>query len=150
MNEYGTVVEIEDDTAKVKFLRTSACKNCRACGMLAGDTHIIIPVRNILNARIGDEVMIEITTGTALKASAFAYVFPLVMLVFGLTAGYFIGKALFQQINAEITAAGFGLILTVAAFFIIRYLEPQTKRRTKSIYRMVSIKNNGGEEQHGK
>lgn len=138
MKEKGEVIEVKGDIAKVRFKRTSACGKCNACGFKRNQNEIVIETKNTLDARVHDMVEMQITSGSILKASAYAYIFPLIMLIIGLVAGYIAGNALNIFGNPEIFSAICGIVLTAASFVIIRLTEPVMKNKMRSRFIMVS------------
>jgi len=139
MIECGEVIETDGNTAKVRFLRTSACGKCKICGFKEGQAEVVIETKNTLEARVNDKVEISVASGNILKASAYAYIFPLAMLMIGLVAGYIIGNATKVFANPEIFSAICGIVLTAVSFMIIKITEPYMKKRLKNHFSMVSI-----------
>jgi sigma-E factor negative regulatory protein RseC len=138
MREKGEVVDVTGTIAKVRFIRTSACGKCNACGFKNNQNEVVIETENKLHARVHDRVEIQIASGSIIKASAYAYVFPLVMLIIGLVAGYMLGNALNIFGNPEIFSAICGIVLTAAAFLVIKLTEPAIKRKMHNRFIMVS------------
>jgi len=121
--EKGKVVRVEGDMAYVLFKRSSACGKCQACGMLKDMSEITIPVKNIIDAEEGDIVTMEMPGKTIVKGSLAAYIFPLIMLIAGALLGYYIFGDIIG-LSRDLSAAIFGLGLTVIAFIVLRILEP--------------------------
>ena len=94
MIERGKVVRVEDGTAYVLFKRSSACGNCKACGMLKDMSEVIVDVPNTEHAQIGDRVTVAFSSGNALGSSAIAYIFPLIFLIIGVFVGYNISNGM--------------------------------------------------------
>ncbi len=137
MIEKGEVIGTEGKLAFVKFMRTSACGNCTACGMSKDEKNVVIEVWNSTGVQKGDFVEVEIETKKALTSSAIAYIFPLVMLVVGAVLGYTLGNAGLFGMNADILGGIFGIGFTLIAYFVIRVIEPMLKERLKSTYKLV-------------
>ena len=138
MTEKGEVIGITDKLASVRFIRTSACGNCTACGMGKNEEQVIIDVQNTTGAKVGDLVDIEIETKKAMSSSAIAYVFPLIMLIVGAVLGVVLGNAGVINLNPDMLGALFGIGFTVIAYLIIRFLEPVIAKRLKNSYKMVN------------
>ena len=139
MIESGEVIEIDGEIAKVRFTRSSACGKCKVCGFKEGQNEIVIETKNTLDAQVHDRVEISVTPGNLLKASAYAYIFPLAMLIIGLVAGYVLANALKIFANPEIFSAICGIVLTAVSFLVIKITEPRLKKRLKNHFSMVSI-----------
>lgn len=135
MKEAGLVLEAWENKAKVRFNRTSACSKCQACGMMAGQSEIVITARNDLHAKEGDRVEVQFNTKNALQTSAIAYLFPLGMLILGVVAGFFIPVPMDRQPFAAIM----GIAFTAIAFLILKIANPYFKRKFTNIYEITNI-----------
>ncbi len=140
MTEYGEVVNVKDKTAFVKFMRTSACGKCKACGMMAGQNEIIVQVPNELDAQIGDYVAVSIKMRKAIKASALAYVFPLIMLIAGAFLGWLLSDVWKVFANTDITMAFCALIFAIISFLLLKFAAPLYNKTVRNVYTMVSKK----------
>ncbi len=137
MIEKGEVVGTEGKLAFVKFMRTSACGNCTACGMSKDDKNVVIEVWNSTDVKKGDLVEVEIETQKALTFSAIAYVFPLIMLAIGAIIGFSLGDGKVIAMDQNILGALFGIGFTGISYLVIKMLEPVFKNRMKSTYKLV-------------
>lgn len=146
LREYGTVVELDGDTAKVMFKRSSACGHCTACGLLKDMSEIIVDVPNTLYAQPGNRVEVEFSSETTMKSAGIAYVFPLIMLIIGGVIGYAISG--FINLNSDVTAAIGCILFTALSFLVIKMMEPTFKKKFEKIYKMVKVFDNTGEEQN--
>ena len=140
MTEYGEVIDIKGNTAYVIFRRSSACGNCKACGMLANQNEIVVEMQNELDAAIGDLVAVSITVQKALKASALAYIFPLLMLFLGVLLGWLLTDIwdIFQ--NTNVTMAVCSIIFVILSFLLLKTASPLYNKTVSNVYRMVSKK----------
>lgn len=130
MEQYGEVIGVEGDTASVRFKRSKACGKCRACFTLGSD-EAVIEIENILNAKAGDIVEIQLHANSMVKATLMMYGIPLIGLIIGVTAGSFIGG----DAAALISGAGLALI----AYLVIHIFEPKLSRKDAFKPRMLSI-----------
>lgn len=135
MKEAGLVLEAWDNKAKVQFNRTSACSKCKACGMMAEQSEIVITARNALQAKEGDRVEVQFNTKNALTTSAIAYLFPLAMLILGVVVGFLIPAPMDPQPFAAIM----GIAFTAVAFLILKFANPYFKRKFTNIYEITNI-----------
>ena len=135
MKEAGLVLEAWDGKAKVQFNRTSACAKCKACGMMAGQSQIVITARNALYAKEGDKVEVQFNTKNALQTSAIAYLFPLAMLILGVIVGFLIPVPM----DAQPFAAIMGIAFTAVAFLILKIANPYFKRKFTNTYEITNI-----------
>ena len=92
MNQQGYIIEIVDEkTAKLKMQRHSACTSCGKCQTLSSETkEILVEVDNTIGAKIGDHVEVNMDNMNVLKATALAYIVPLVFLMLGTIGSYFL------------------------------------------------------------
>jgi len=141
MNEYGQVVKTENKKALVMFRRTSACGKCQACGMLSGQNEITVEVPNDLGAREGQLVEVNIVMKKAIRASAIAYVFPLVMLILGAVLGWLLTDLWNVFANRDVTMALCALIFAALSFLLLKLAAPLYNKTVRRVYTMVGIKN---------
>ena len=137
LTEYGEVTEIKGSVAHVKFMRTSACGRCHACGMLSNQNEITVQVENELNAAVGDKVAVSIRIKRALGASAIAYVFPLIMLVLGVLMGWLLSDVWGVFANTDMTMALCGVGLAVLSFVLLKIAAPLYNKKVTNVYKMV-------------
>ncbi|MEG2002179.1 MAG: SoxR reducing system RseC family protein [Clostridia bacterium] len=84
MKEIGDVIKAKNKLATVRLIRKSSCENCNQCGLKKKDTHIDIVVENELDAEIGDQAVIEMTSGNVFKSAFIVYAVPLILSLLGL------------------------------------------------------------------
>lgn len=147
MKEYGRVVAIEGRDAMIKFVRTSACGRCHACGMLSAQNEIVVSVPNTMGAEAGDRVAIDIRMKKALGASAIAYVFPLVMLILGAFVGWLLSGVWHVFKSADVTMALCALIFAALAFPLMKLASPLYNRQVTNVYTMIEVKKPGETQQ---
>lgn len=95
LEEYGTVVALEDDYAWVETRRGSACGSCDSsagCGVgslarFFNQKPSRIRVANTQSARVGQQVRLGLDEQALLRSSLWAYLMPLV-LMFAAALGY--------------------------------------------------------------
>ena len=80
----GIIDTITGQTIRVKFTVTSACSSCHAKGLCSAsemrEKEISIP-RGRTSYEAGEEVMIVIRTGQGIKAVAWGYLYPFLLLL---------------------------------------------------------------------
>ncbi|ABK44280.1 positive regulator of sigma(E), RseC/MucC [Magnetococcus marinus MC-1] len=87
MQEQGKVVELEGAFAIIATQRKSACGNCggeTSCNTLSGGLGkkpVLFRAYNEAQAKIGDNVVLEIREGAFLSASFLAYGMPMIALI---------------------------------------------------------------------
>ena len=126
MRQTGKVIETKGKKAIVRFVRSDACGHCNACFHL-GSNEADIDIDNVLGAKAGDMVGIEMHGKSVLRASLILYGIPLIALLVGAYLG---------SLQGDLYAALGGVLFAAGAFFILRALEPKFswmtvfKRRT--------------------
>lgn len=120
MKETGRVVSVNDTQCEVIFTRSSACESCGACRRMDGQ-EMRVQLENRLQARVGDTVRVELGARNLLGASAWAYIFPLLMLFLGVGLGTLVKGAF--GLASDVLPALCGLLFTVCAFLILKKLD---------------------------
>ena len=140
VTEYGQVVDLKEDVAYVRFRRSSACGRCKACGMLSGQNEIVVEVNNTKDAEVGDTVAVTIKMQKAIRASAIAYVFPLVMLVIGILAGWLLTNVWPVFSNQDVTMALLAIVFVLLSFVLLKIASPLYNKSVTNVYTMVARK----------
>jgi len=90
LKETATVVSTSPGQAKVAIVRSEACGNCPSksmCNTASGNINVL-EVRNPVEAKPGEKVVIELQPETLIKATAMVYLFPATAMVVGTTVGW--------------------------------------------------------------
>lgn len=156
MTERGQIVAVKENTAFVRFTRTSACGKCHACGMLSGQKDVVIEVENTHGGQVGDLCDIALPSQSILKASLLAYLFPLCFLVAGLPIGSWLHGLLSVPWHHDLFTALFALGCTLLSFGILKACEPVLKGmqafkpRMVCLYGQKDLKGENTHEHHSK
>ncbi len=115
MEQTVRVVTTEPDgTARVIHVRESACSGdchkCSGCG--AAKETMFLTVRNSINARPGDMVRIESSSGPVLLGALVFYVVPMVLFFLG----YYLGDSLWS-LGGWVGGLGFLLGMGLAVVY---------------------------------
>ena len=115
--EFGVVIEVNGNVAKVKAARHGDCDNCGAC---PGDSAIVMDVRNAVSAKPGQKVAFEMHSASMVLAAFVVYAIPLFAAAAGAAIGWLIANQLGQslvgfQVGGGII--GFGLSLVVIKLY---------------------------------
>lgn len=124
MRQMGEVLAASGGLARVKVVQHAACASCtHKCGMEHEKKDIYVDAQNLVHARVGETVVLELSHRYVLQAALWAYGFPLVMLIAGLILATALGLS-------EGLALIAGLSLMAVAYVIIRFvLEPRLSAR---------------------
>lgn len=113
--------------AWVETVRTSACEGCASKGAChASGKAMEVCAINEAAAKIGDRVVVSIATGTLMKMSLLAYIFPVFALMAGAAVGNVLAPALALNPSLSSGIGGFGAL--AVAFLIIRLFEGRIAR----------------------
>jgi sigma-E factor negative regulatory protein RseC len=123
MDEVGKVIAVDSDggTVTVAMKRTSACARCGACSIASSSGEMRITAKNGCAANIDDRVHVELHSESFLKAALILYGLPLIGFLLGCLLGNLSGNALI--------AFGCGVMLSGAAYAVIRQMEPRWREK---------------------
>lgn len=123
LEEEGRVTAVEGVYAFVSAQPSSACEGCSqkgTCHVMGGGGEMVIKASNDIGAKIGNRVVVSITSKTFLKASALIYLLPIAALI----GGGVIGRSVAPHFNlqAEAGSASFGFLSLVVSFIAVKLL----------------------------
>lgn len=115
IEEIATVMRVEADTAWVATKSRSACGHCSSgsdCGTamvakLFGEKENLLRLDNSLDAQVGEQVVIGVSDALLLKASALAYLLPLIALIAAVALGQWSGLG--EELSSLLGFIGLGL-----------------------------------------
>lgn len=140
MNQQGFIIEIVDEkTAKLKMQKHSACASCGKCATTSESKDIIVEVDNSIGARVGDHVEVNMDTVKVMKATAIAYILPLISLLVGTIATYYVLGFINIVNGVEIISGAVGLIATGATYLYIRQNDKKYRESRDYIPRITRI-----------
>ena len=125
MKSKGIVIEANKNTAKVRFIRESACGgNCASCGG-CGTKPIEIIIENSLGAKAGEIVEVSSDTSGILFSAFVVYILPLAILM----AVYLTVRKFFDENIATVSS----IISFFLSFYPIRLYGKKIKTDVKMI-----------------
>lgn len=143
MNQQGYIIEIVDEkTAKLKMQRHSACASCGKCQTLSSETkEILVEVDNTIGANIGDYVEVNMDNMNVLKATALAYIVPLVFLMLGTMSSYFVLDKLIeiQGVGVEVISGLIGILMMLISYVILKRNDNKFRESRKFIPVITNI-----------
>ena len=122
----GVVLEVNGIMAKVKTSRHNDCENCGAC---PGNSALVLEARNMLDAKPGDRVVIEVREVNMLKAAFIVYMLPLVAIFIGAVIGNLLAEKLGYSVLAFQVAGGF--IAFVLSVLYIKFFDYNARNDVK-------------------
>ncbi len=141
IEEQALVIGVEGDSAMLEIVRRSPCGLCgqtRGCGVsvfgrLLGHRNNVFKAVNILNARIGDHVVVGVDEKALLASSLMVYGIPLALLLAGAAVGTWLAPT-----GGDVwPLAGAGLGLSVGLLWL---RSRATKRGLDARYRPVILR----------
>ena len=143
MNQQGHIIEIVDEkTARLKMQRHSACASCGKCKTLSSETKdILVEVDNTIGAKIGDHVEVNMDNMNVLKATALAYIVPLIFLMLGTIGSYFVLDKVIeaQGISVEIIRGLVGIVMMSTSYVILKRNDNKFRESRKFIPVITNI-----------
>ncbi|OGR45191.1 MAG: Fis family transcriptional regulator [Desulfobacula sp. RIFOXYB2_FULL_45_6] len=122
ITENGIVTDVNASLARIRTIRSGACESCSSkdsCGTSHhGQKEMIVSVKNTLNVKKGDHVVIGLETKPLLVVTFLLYIFPVILMITGALIGNTIAP--FFHTNPSLTSLVTGGLFFCAAFFIIR------------------------------
>lgn len=115
-----TVISVDGNMATVRAERKSACaechaqgKACAACDIFLGDDKFECKAYNRINAKVGDEVIVQASSGYVIASAALLFILPLAIAAIC----YVIALCLKLNEYAPLFAIG-GVVVSYAVIFI--------------------------------
>jgi len=121
MLDQGRVFKTEKGVAWVEFAASSACSQCGACAR-ASANRMVTEAENVISAKVGDMVEVEISPVVTTLFPLIAYGVPIIMLFIGMAAG-----SLFSE-TAAIVA---GLAALAAGFLLSKLIDKYISRQKR-------------------
>jgi sigma-E factor negative regulatory protein RseC len=87
MTEVGRVVSVSAEVTVVAMRRSQACEKCGMCLSSGDGSETLLLARNAAEAKPGDTVEIEISSGRVLVAAFALYLLPVLMTILGFVVG---------------------------------------------------------------
>ena len=125
----GIVTAVVDGTARIHFLRSSACAHCGAC-LTIGETEMEISLPNTLGAKEGDRVAVDLSPKRVVQASLLAYAVPLILLIGGVLLG---------SRYADWVGLAMGVGACGVGYLILRIVEKSSAKSKRFQPRMTRI-----------
>lgn len=120
----GTIEHIFESDVQVMVDRKSACGGCRSSGVCHGFTKTRMELRLArppFPMKPGDTVVIAMGGASLIKASAYAFLIPLIAII----AGLFTARALSDAVSLQ---AACGILAFSGSLVIVRYMGNSIER----------------------
>ncbi len=137
MREKALVTQIKDNNiAVVEVQRSTACENCGACSVGKEKLIVTAEVENRVNAKVGDEVNVEMEFSGVLSASLIMYGSMFAALMAGCISGFY-GLSKFIPIDENFLGFFTGAAFMAVDFFIIKAYDRKGAFREKFQIRII-------------
>ncbi len=140
MREQGTVKSVKKNYAVVSVPKKDECSKCGMCLFQNGAESVEFNANNSLNAKVGDQVVIE--TAETTKFLGILLVFFVPLLLIGLSAAI---NYLF--IKSEIWILICSVIFIVLWYTILALIDKRLAKHTKFATRIIEIVKEGIENE---
>lgn len=140
MTEIGYITSVKGEYALVSFKRQSGCgHDCASCGGgCASAADVTTEIKNILGAKVGDRVKVEMKQEAYNKLLLWVYAFPLFMLVFSMGIGYTVFNSLGYS-NSEILSLLLGLAALSISYTILHKISKKSAKKSEFTLQMTEI-----------
>lgn len=136
IEDIGRVVKIAGDKAFVEVERSSACAQCglQEVEELTAGGKPVFEAINMVNAKPGDKVKVQVQSVAYIKASFFIYGLPVLLMLIGAIFGIYLAGKLNKSPDTMSVLSGFaGLITGILTIYLFR------KRGTRREYLPVIV-----------
>ncbi len=144
MKEEGVVTELIGGLAKIETTQTEACHHCGmkgACSTMGGMKKREIVVKNPLQAKEGDLVMIAVPRKGVMGAGFLVYLVPIITLLLGAALGSKLGPKI--GLNAQDGSVILGLLGLVIPWGILFFISKEIGRKKSLEVSIVKILESG-------
>ena len=115
MRETGIVKSVDGEFCTCSTRRKSACgDNCATCKAVCSSREHTFIAKNIIGAKEGDTVIIEMPTKDVLKSAFLVYILPLLAFLLGFS--YF-----FETGKSELNSAFWGVVFGGAVWILVSF-----------------------------
>ena len=127
MQEIGRVEKIDKrNYATVVFPRKQACEHCQMCFQTKDSMRVSVRVHNTLNAKVGDNVAVDMSERIVLKSAFVVYLIPVLLVLTALLITRSLNERV--QIIAFFVALATSIIIDVIVEKVFR-----KKRKTIAV-----------------
>lgn len=137
MIETGFITSIRGEYALVAFKRKGGCgDSCASCKAACSTAGVTTEIKNILGAKVGDKVKVEMQQKAYNKMLLWVYVFPLIMLILGIA----IGTKVFANLgNGEIFSFLLGIAGLAISYLVLNRISKSSVKKEEYTLTMTEI-----------
>jgi sigma-E factor negative regulatory protein RseC len=115
------------------------CKSSGVCNSLAGGENMETEAVNTIGGKVGDRILLKISSKSLWKISFVLYMIPVIFLVSGAIVGQKIGENYFPSLDPELCSLLSGLLACALSFLIIRIFSKQVRDNKDYMPEIVKI-----------
>jgi len=116
IEDIGTVIAVNGSMITVEICKSGGCKSCGLKGLCgSGKTSQILSFETNESYRIGDKVVVSVSSGVRILSSIIVFIFPLL----GLFGFFLLGRIFLSEPGA----IGLGFAGMVIAFLVVKLLD---------------------------
>lgn len=136
MFSIGVVESLKGQNAVVNLTRSTACGDCGACQMGKENLDRQVEALNLVGAKVGDFVTMEMEDGKVLKAAFLVYIIPLIVLV----ACIFGTISVLQLFQISKNGELYGFLVGLVGMFIsFMFIKKRDKKLAEGGDMMIAI-----------
>jgi len=138
--EEGVIQKISQEKAVVRIEKSSCCASCDSRGgcQVFSDKEVVVEVKNDLQGKVGDRVVLSVPARSLLKLSLLVYFLPVV----GLIIGAYAGGRWAQSLNLPDTPISIigGVLAMAITFYVLKKIDRAAEvRRPDYLPRMTRV-----------
>jgi len=140
-NDYGIVIDLIGNRARVRVEMTAACKHCKSASICipeGGMTKCLTAIAPEW-VKVGQKVKLELPSSSQLFANFLVYIVPLGDMFIGAILGYFLGKKYFPNQDPQQIAAGLGFLFLILSFAVMRILNSYFEKSGMFMPKIVEV-----------
>ena len=130
MNQFGQVLEVQEDKATIKVRKHASCKSCGACGFLSKTDveEVVLEAFNPIGAKKGEVVKVTAERRKVLLATLIVYVIPIIALVVAMYIGQQLAIGMGREDIHELVGIITGLGAMSAVFVGVRLVDKRIEK----------------------
>ncbi len=140
--EEGTITKVAGDKAWVRTRRSSMCEGCkssRVCFSLGGGEDMETEAANTIGGRVGDRILLKISSKSLWKISFILYMIPVIFLVSGAIVGQKIGEKYFPSLEPELCSLLSSILACALSYLIVRIFAKRVRGNRNYMPEIVKI-----------
>lgn len=140
MTEVAKVISVNSNVAKIQIIGPNGCgSGCGGCTGCSGAASTVVEVKNIVDAKVGQEVKIERNVNLYIKSVALLFGLPMIMLFIGMILGSEMTDLFKINMSKDLLGAIIGIAFWIVSYLIIKLIDKKYKLSSKINYSIVDV-----------